>query len=134
MENRTVLTQFTHVLGNVSNVRNDLGSRVISITVAGQKLLLHRGVDDGMKELGLLRLTKRKKRVFLIYWFDDLALVDRLVAGWKDPDIRVVNSLVAFIAGKPDTQMLEDQIHRYRAQYRPTWQSWSNDVFVTVSD
>jgi hypothetical protein len=106
---------FSSVFGKVSHVQKD--SKVpglIRVTICGQELLLQRSQGDGMDIMGLLRLTKRNKRIFLIYQANQANGTHEVLAGWNNPDERYVRFLQSHILAKVG---LSNEV-RY---YYPTW-------------
>lgn len=117
------------VWGKISDTRedpNNLGC--ILVTIAGQTLRFRRNSDDGMEEMGLLRLTKRKKTVFLIFWENKSDGRHCLTAGWNNPDSLCVRKVQSIINETPD--MLELLI----PEYFPTWKDWDVDEFVECGE
>jgi hypothetical protein len=75
--------------------------------IAGQILTLQRTTDDRLAELGMLQLSRKGARVFLVY-FEVLAPKSQkpkehvIVAGWKNPPIELVLEIRRLIEHEDD--------------------------------
>ena len=107
---------FSFVWGKVTHTRIDPKNKgYLLVTIAEQALRLERATDDGMEKMGLMRLTKRNKRIFLVFWENERTGMHHVCAGWNNPDGKTVRNLQVLIAENAG------DFYQSISKYSPTW-------------
>lgn len=120
-------SQFSSVWGKVTHTRIDPKNKEhLLVTIAEQALRLERTTDDGMEKMGLMRLTKRNKLVFLIFWENERTGIHHICAGWNNPDGKTARKLQVIIAENAG------DFYQSISKYFPTWKS--SDLFGDDED
>lgn len=110
---------FSSVWGEVKNVQIDQkASHDVLVTIAGQVLRFDRFSDsDGLKSLGLLRLTKPK--VFLIVGELSSCGKNFIFAGWKNPQNKVALGLQPLVIDVATFDLMNAIVEQ-----KPDWKAW----------
>ncbi len=121
---------FSFVWGKVTHTRIDPKNKEhLLVTIAEQALRLKRVTGNGMEKIGLMRLTKKNKRIFLIFLENERTGVHHVCAGWNNPDCKIARKLQAIIAENAG------DFYQSISEYFPTWKSTSiftGDEFIEI--
>ena len=114
---------FSSLWGKVTDVR--VGQSYTLVTIAGQVLRFDRfDEDNGLKSLGLLRLTKSK--VFLIVGERALRGTNFILAGWKNPQNKVVLNLQPLVVESKTFDLMNAV-----SKQNPDWKAWKGSFSET---
>ncbi len=87
-------TPYTSVWGSVNNVTAAPGRRgCVAVTIAGQILCLQRTTDGELEKLGLLQLSKKRNKVFLVFAENLATKTHSILVGWKNPPDLLVRQM-----------------------------------------
>jgi hypothetical protein len=118
-------TPLTSLWGKVTNVREAPRRKgCIELALAGQKIVLQRTTDDGLGRLGLLRLSKKNEKVFLVLFENKASKKHTIVAGWRNPPDLLVRQLQPLVLADDDS-LYETIARSYPA---PTWKDFDLDI------
>ncbi len=113
---------YSSVWGGISNVTQDPHRKgCVLVTIAGQVLRFQHTTDEELEKLGLLQLTRKNKKVFLIFWEDPSDGKHCLFAGWKNPEDKMVRELQICI--HDDDCSLWEAVGRRS----PDWKGWDDE-------
>lgn len=119
-------TPYTSVWGGVSNVTAAPRRRGhILVTVAGQTLCMQQNTDGGLKKLGLLRLSKRRNTVFLVFTENLATKTHSILVGWRNPSDLLARQMQAVISTNDSGAIFEMvAVLSEEPSTRPTWKDF----------
>jgi hypothetical protein len=118
---------FSSVWGSVTNVKVDpQASHDVIVTIAGQVIRFPSAEINSLRSLGLLRLTNKK--VFLIVGENKVKGTNFILAGWKNPQTKVVFRLQPLVIEVETFDLMVAILPE-----KPDWKRWKGSFSSVVN-